>query len=52
MADAPATYAAPALQLAAQSAEHCTDRAAASAQMLAMIDAVAPHCGRGAASPA
>lgn len=37
----PKAYAALALQLAAQSVERCADRAAASAQMLAMIDTVA-----------
>lgn len=41
MADAPKPYAALALQIAAQSVEHCADRAEASAQMLAMIDTVA-----------
>ncbi len=41
MADAPKAYAALALQLTAQSVERCADRAAASAQMLAMIDTVA-----------
>jgi predicted amidohydrolase len=41
MTDAPKAYAALALQLTAQSVEGCADRAAASAQMLAMIDAIA-----------
>lgn len=41
MADAPRTYAALALQLAAQSVERCADRAEASAQMLRMIETVA-----------
>ncbi len=41
MTDSPKPYAALALQLAAQSVERCADRAETSAQMLAMIDAVA-----------
>ena len=46
MTDAPRPYAALALQLAAQSVEQCADRAAASQQMLTMIDAVAAKlCG-------